>query len=348
MLIELLLLLGSYNNADQESIQLYSFNQETGQFSYVSGAKGVTNPTFLCTNAAQDIIYAVGEYDEDEKATMNALRLDKEQRTLSLFCTQLNGSGAPCNITLTPDGRQLVSANYTGGSVTFYDLQANGSLSAPTKLQYEGHGANPDRQEKPHLHAINFTPDQKYLLANDLGQDCIHVYPMTETGADTAHGYDLKVDAGAGPRHLCFAPNGRYAYLITELSGQIYTLSYENEKLSVVSSLVADTVQAGGSADIHLTSDGQYLYASHRLKGDGISIYKVNTTDGSLTRIGYQATGIHPRNFCITPNDKYLLVACRDGNAIQIFERDTNTGLLKDTGRSIEMPRPMFVKPIGY
>lgn len=348
MLIELLLLLGSYNNADQESIQLYSFNQETGQFSYVSGAKGVTNPTFLCANAAQDIIYAVGEYDEDEKATMNALRLDKEQRTLSLFSTLLNGSGAPCNITLTPDGCQLVSANYTGGSVTFYDLQADGSLSAPTKLQYEGHGANPDRQEKPHLHAINFTPDQKYLLANDLGQDCIHVYPMTETGADTAHGYDLKVDAGAGPRHLCFAPDGRFAYLITELSGQIYTLSYENEKLSVVSSLVADTVQAGGSADIHLTSDGKYLYASHRLKGDGISIYKVNTNDGSLTRIGYQATGIHPRNFCITPNDKYLLVACRDSNAIQIFERDTNTGLLKDTDRSIEMPRPMFVKPIGY
>lgn len=346
MLIELLLLLGSYNNADQESIQLYSFNQETGQFAYVSGSKGVTNPTFLCSNATQDIIYAVGEYDEDEKATMNALHLNKELHTLSLFSTQLNGSGAPCNITLTPDGKLLVSANYTGGSVTFFDVQPDGSLSEPTKLQYEGHGANPDRQEKPHLHAINFTPDQKYLLANDLGQDCIHVYPMTETGADTAHGYDVKVDAGAGPRHLCFAPDGRYAYLITELSGQIYTLSYENEKLSVVSSLVADTVQAGGSADIHITSDGQYLYASHRLKADGISIYRVNTNDGSLTRIGYQPTGIHPRNFCITPNDKYLLVACRDSNAIQVFERDAATGLLKDTGRSIQMPRPMFVKPL--
>lgn len=346
MLIELLLLLGSYNNADQESIQLYSFNQETGQFAYVSGAKGITNPTFLCTNATQDIIYAVGEYDEDEKATMNALHLNKEQHTLSLFSTQLNGSGAPCNITLTPDGKQLVSANYTGGSVTFFDVQPDGSLSEPTKLQYVGHGANPDRQEKPHLHAINFTPDQKYLLANDLGQDCIHIYPMTEAGADTQNGYDLKVDAGAGPRHLCFAPDGRYAYLITELSGQIYTLSYENEQLSVVSSLVADTIQAGGSADIHLTSDGQYLYASHRLKGDGISIYKVNTTDGSLTRIGYQPTGKHPRNFCITPNDRYLLVACRDSNAIQVFERDAATGLLKDTGRSIQMPRPMFVKPL--
>lgn len=343
MLLELLLLIGSYNDANQESIQLYSFNQESGQFAYVSGAKGVTNPTFLCTNAAQDVVYAVGEYDEDDKATMNALHLDKQQGSLSLFSTQLNGSGAPCNISLTPDGKQLVSANYTGGSLTFYDLLPNGSLPQPTKLQYTGHGPNAERQEKPHLHAVNFTPDHKYLLANDLGQDCIHVYPMTEQGADTTQGYDLQVDPGAGPRHLCFAPDGRYAYLISELSGQIFTLQYDAEQLSMVSSLVADTVQAGGSADIHITRDSQYLYASHRLKADGISIYKVNPADGSLSRIGYQPTGIHPRNFTLTPNDRYLLVACRDSNAIQIFERDASSGLLKDTGRSIEMPRPMFV-----
>lgn len=156
---------------------------------------------------------------------------------------------------------------------------------------------------------------------------------MTEQGADTTQGYDLQVDPGAGPRHLCFAPDGRYAYLISELSGQIFTLQYDAEQFSVVSSLVADTVQAGGSADIHITRDGQYLYASHRLKADGISIYKVNSADGSLSRIGYQPTGIHPRNFALTPNDRYLLVACRDSNAIQIFERDASSGLLKKRHR---------------
>ena len=348
MLIELLLLLGSYNDSSQESVQLYSFNQESGQFAYLSGATGVTNPTFLCTNAAQDVVYAVGEYDEDDKATMNAFRLDREKPSLTLFSTQPNGSGAPCNIAVTPDGRQLISANYSGGSITFFDLLNDGLLSAPSKLQYEGHGPNPARQEKPHIHAINFTPDSLFLLANDRGQDCIHVYPMTDGGVDTDHGYDLAVDAGAGPRHLCFAPDGRHAYLISELSGQIFTLSYADKCLSVVSSLVADTLQAGGSADIHLSPDGQFLYASHRLKGDGISIYSVSPADGSLTRIGYQPTGIHPRNFALTPNGKFLLVACRDSNAIQVFERDAATGLLKDTGRSISMPRPMFVKFLSF
>lgn len=343
MLIELLLLLGSYNTADQETIQLYTFNQETGQFSYVSGTKGVTNPTFLCTNAAHDHVYAVGEYDEDDKATMNALQLNKQTRTLTLLNTQQNHSGAPCNITLSPDEKQLISANYTGGSLTVFDLNADGTLQEPSLIQYYGQGPNTARQEKPHLHAVNFTPDQQYLLANDLGQDQIHVYPYP---LDFNRGYSLHLDAGAGPRHLCFAPDGRHAYLISELSGQIFTLSYEAGQLRVEDSFVADTVQAGGSADIHITSDGKYLYASHRLQNDGISIYKVNPTDGSLTRIGYQKTGIYPRNFAITPNDRYLLVACRDSNAIQVFERDPSTGLLHDTGKSIQMTRPMFVKCI--
>ena len=347
---EVYLIIGSANPSDSESIQLYTFNQDTGDFSYASGAKGVTNPTFLCTNADESLVYAVGEFDEPEKATMNAFHLNKSEGTLELFSTVQNDAGAPCNIILTPEEDHLLCANYWGGSVTDFPLNPDGSLNSPSELKYEGSGPHAN-QTQPHIHAVNFTPDKKYVLFNDLGLDCIHVYPMNSRNAqdtvpvfDAQSGYEVKVDLGAGPRHLCWAPNGKYAYVISELSGQLFTLKYENDKLEVISSVVADENQGGGSADIHITKDGQFLYASHRLKEDGITMWKVDESTGEITRLGYQKTGIHPRNFGLTPNDKYLLVACRDTNEIQIFERDSTTGLLKDTGKKIELNKPMFVK----
>lgn len=347
---ELYLLIGSANPAEEQSIQLYTFNQESGDFKFVSGAEGVNCPTFLCTNVAENIIYAVGESDDPEQATMNALTFNKIDGSMELFSTQQNHAGAPCNIILSPKEDFLLSANYWGGSLTVFPVAKDGSLQAPAELKYEGSGPHPN-QTQPHIHAVNFTPDHKYLLLNDLGLDCIHVYPFNNREAgDTIplfneqNGYDVKVDAGAGPRHLCWAPSGKYAYVISELSGQLFTLSYENEKLEVVNSLVADTIQGGGSADIHITTDGKFLYASHRLKGDGISIYAVDENTGLLSRLGYQLTGIHPRHFTLTPNNKYLLVACRDTHEIQVYERDCETGLLKDTGKKIELNKPMFVK----
>lgn len=347
---ELYLLLGSYNTADQESIQLYGFDQETGEFNKIKGITGVDNPSFLCENADASVVYAVSEYDEPENTKVNALRFNKEDASMEVFSTQPNNAGAPCNIILSPNQDYLLCANYWGGSMTTFPLAEDGSLQTPSEIKYEGNGPHAN-QTQPHIHAVNFTPDNKYVMLNDLGLDCIHVYPLNAKEPfdsiplfDESKGYDVKVDAGAGPRHLCWAPSGKFAYVISELSGQIFTLSYQDEKLEVVNSCVADTIQGGGSADIHLTQDGKFLYASHRLKGDGISIYSVDTATGALTRLGYQTTGVHPRNFALTPNDKYLLVACRDTNEIQIFERDMNTGLLIDTGKKIGMTKPVFVK----
>ena len=179
---EFYLLLGSYNTPDQETIQLYSFNQENGSFSKVSGTKGVANPTFLCTNADETVVYSVGEYDEPEKANMNALHFNKENGTLELFSTKSNNAGAPCNIILNPEGDYLLCANYWGGSMTYYPLAEDGSLQNPSEIKYEGSGPHAN-QTQPHAHAVNFTPDDKYVLVNDLGLDCIHVYPLNQRTA---------------------------------------------------------------------------------------------------------------------------------------------------------------------
>ena len=133
-------------------------------------------------------------------------------------------------------------------------------------------------------------------------------------------------------------------YLITELSGEVIVLLNNGAEFHELQRIQSDTLKAKGSADIHLSPDGRFLYASNRLKGDGIAVFKVSEEDGTLTKVGYQSTGLHPRHFNLTPNGKFLLVACRDTDEIQIYKRDKLTGLLEDTGKRIKMPKPVCVQ----
>ena len=119
--------------------------------------------------------------------------------------------------------------------------------------------------------------------------------------------------------------------------------SETSEKIDT-QTIAADTVGARGSADIHVSPDGRFVYASNRLQADGLAIFSINQEDGTLAKVGYQLTGRHPRNFAITPNGKYLLVASRDDNKIQVFSIDTQTGLLTDTNQDITLSKPVCIK----
>lgn len=344
------MLIGSYSSASDEGIKLYIFDQETAEFKLVNGLSGISNPSFLTISADNTYLYAVGE-DEGETSTANSVKLSLEDGYMTLQNSQLTHGGAPCNITLSPDGRSAITANYFGGNITIFDITEDGRLGEPETISFEGSSIDPERQTKPYLHCAAFTPDNRYLLANDLGTDMIHQFTVsTNTDGrmtiDKESQKDIFVKAGAGPRHLCFSPNGEFIYLISELSGEVFTFSYNNGEIRQIQCLKVDSFDAGGSADIHVSPDGKYVYASHRLKGDGLSIMKVES-DGTLQKIGYQSTGIHPRNFAITPNGKYILVACRDTDAVEIYLRDQDTGILTDTGKRIEMQKPVCVKFIG-
>jgi 6-phosphogluconolactonase (cycloisomerase 2 family) len=145
-----------------------------------------------------------------------------------------------------------------------------------------------------------------------------------------------------GPRHLLFDASGTHLYVIGELSGDITVFDYKNGALTEKQVVKADRLDARGAADIHLSPDGKFLYASLRLKGDGIAIFEV-AENGTLAYVGYQATGPHPRNFNITPNGRFVLVACRDNDSIEVYSRDAATGLLAPTGYRIPQTRPVFV-----
>ena len=341
------LLVGSYASADEEGIRVYAFEQETASLEYISGLSGISNPSFVIPSADGTHVYAVGEDVAPDTPTANALSFDKATGKLTLLNTQPNPGDAPCNIIVSPDGQWVYTSNYFGGNIDEYQIQADGTLGAARSIAFEGSSVDPERQTHPYLHAVNFTRDGRYLLADDLGTDRVHIFP-TQMPLDCAQMFDLEIPAGVGPRHLAFRPQGDRAYLLGELSGDIVTIGYDasaETPFTVLDVTKADTLDAGGSADIHVSPDGKFVYASHRLQGDGISIYSI-AASGQITRVGYQHTGIHPRNFMITPNGRYLLVACRDSDIIQIFERNADTGLLTDTGKTLEMPKPVCLQLI--
>ncbi|MEG1660276.1 MAG: lactonase family protein [Bacteroides sp.] len=339
---ELTLLVGTYTSGSSQGIYTFRFNEETGAASPLSQVK-LSNPSYLALSADNRFVYAVSEEDGTTSA-VNAFAFDKEQGTLQLLNSQRTEGSSPCYV--STDGKEVLTANYGGGSMSVFALQSNGSLAHIDTL-FEGAATGPDteRQGTAHVHCAVFSPDKKYIFASDFSADRLLRYAVDPKGSSPCPlSETVNITPGSGPRHLTFSPNGKFAYLISELSGNVTVFDYADGRLNQIQSITADTLRAKGSADIHLSPDGKYLYASNRLKEDGIAIFAADEVKGTLAKVGYQLTGIHPRHFNITPNGMFLLVACRDSNLIQVFERDTSTGLLTDTGKNISINKPACVQ----
>lgn len=346
---ELTMLVGTYTSGNSEGIYTFRFNEETGEATPLDSAE-IANPSYLTLSEDNKFVYSVNEASKDQ-AAVSAFAFDKDKGTLQLLNTQKTIGADPCY--LITNGNNVITANYSGGSITVFPIAKNGSLLPATDLiEFKGSGPVKDRQEQAHLHCVRITPDGKYLLADDLGTDQIYKFNLNPTAnADNKEKFlskgtpaAFKVASGSGPRHLVFSNDSKFAYLINEISGTVIAFQYEDGMLNEIQTIAADTVGAQGSGDIHISPDGKFLYASNRLKADGIAIFKRNPADGTLTKAGYQPTGIHPRNFIITPNGKYLLAACRDNNAIQIYKRDSITGILTDLKKDITVDKPVCLK----
>lgn len=330
----ILLLVGSYAPVQAEGIALYSFDQNTGHASRLCGLSGISNPSYQTVRPDYRLIYSVGE-DGHQSSTVNAIAYTTTPPSLQLVASVPTGGASPCHVNLSPDGSQLYTANYGGGSATCYRLDNTGlPVGKASVIDFN----TTDRAA--HAHYVTPTPDGSQLWVTDLGRDRIHTVPMHDGRADwrSEAVSDIQLPAGAGPRHVDFLPRPQRAYVIDELDGHVNVLDYSGRLLQRIA---ADSVGAHGSGDIHLSPDGRHLYASNRLKADGIAIFVVDQTSGFLTKVGYQLTGPHPRNFIITPNGRYMLVACRDSDAIELYRIDTATGLLEPDGRSIAFDKPV-------
>jgi 6-phosphogluconolactonase (cycloisomerase 2 family) len=348
---DLFLLVGTYTSEEgSKGIYVYRFNSLSGKSDSVSMVE-LTNPSYLTLSPDEKFVYAVGE-NEKESSAVYALSFNKKHGQLSIIDTRLTLAESPCYITIHSNGKDLHTANYGGGSITSFQVDSEGLLGSATWVtQFNGNGPDSVRQQGSHVHSVRYSPDGLYLFATDLGTDKMYRFTVQNTPFDgqpviqQSSKREFIMPPGTGPRHFDFHPNGgKYLYVLGELSGQVILFDYNGGDLKQKQVVAADTLGAQGSADIHVSPDGRFLYASNRLKGDGLAIFSIDPNDGTLTKLGYQLTVKHPRNFVITPDGNYVLVAGRDDNLIQVFALDKETGLLKDTDHSISLSKPVCLK----
>ncbi len=343
------LLIGTYTSGSSEGIYVYRFNSETGAFTKVSSAKA-DNPSFLVVSPDQKHVYAVNENGND-KGSIAAYSFNQQNGELIQLNKQSSGGDHPCYVNIDGRGKWVVVGNYSGGSLAVLPVTSDGTLLPATQvIEHEGQSANKQRQDKAHVHAVVFSPDYRYLFVPDLGIDKVMIYSFDQNSGklDPSNASFAQTEPGAGPRHFTFHPSGNYAYLMEEMSGKVNVFSYNKQgkltSIQTISAIPADYKGSVGSADIHVSPDGKFLYASNRGESNTIAIFSIGE-DGKLKLVGHQSTlGKTPRNFNLDPTGRFLLVANQNGNNIVIFRVDKKTGLLSPLPNQIEVPNPVCIK----
>jgi 6-phosphogluconolactonase len=338
------LLIGTYTQScDSKGIYVYDFDSKTGDFSFKNATEKVINPSYLTVSKDNNFVYSVNEFGAE--STVSSFSYDASSGKLDLINKQSSKGGDPCYI--INDDKNVIVANYSGGNISVFGKNIDGSLAeAKQVIQHYGKGMNTQRQEGPHVHMVHFSPDKKFVLSNDLGNDKVYSYAYNPNVANTV--LELKdsisVKSGSGPRHLTFSKDGKFVYLLQELDGALTVFSYSNgilEKIDETTILAKDFKGKFSSADIHISPDGKFLYASNRGEANNITIFKI-LKNGKLVWKGEASTlGKGPRNFAIDPTGNFLLVAHQYTNDVVIFKRNKTTGALTDTGKKIALCSPV-------
>jgi len=337
------LLVGTYTNTGKsQGIYSYEINKRTLDLTQKSVATGISNPSYLCLTPDKKFVYSVNE--RANGSTASAFSFDAHVGKLTLINKSLTNGNGPSYISCT--SKHVFTANYEGGSLSVFGRNVDGSLTElKQKVQHIGSSINSDRQTKPHVHQVIVSKGNGYVLANDLGTDKVTVYKYNSiSAAEILTPWDtLTVKLGSGPRHTAFSNDGKRAYLVQELDGTVSVLAFKNGKLSLIqeTSLLRSQEQKGWAADIHLSPDGKFLYATNRAPANNITCFNV-LKDGKLEFQSQVSTlGDGPRNFAISPDGKLLLVAHQFTNNVVIFERNAKTGALTDSGKRINVGAPV-------
>jgi 6-phosphogluconolactonase len=347
------LIVGTYTSGKSEGVYVYQFNSKNGGSQVVDSAK-TSNPSFIAISPDKKFIYAVNEDADSTNKNgggVSSFSFNMKSGKLTFINKQPSGGSNPCYVTVDNTGKWLFTGNYSSGNFSLFPLSENGKIAtAKNNVQHFGKGPNTERQEGPHVHGTFLTNDNKYLLVPDLGIDKVMTYQFDAATGNLTEAKEpfIQVPGGNGPRHLAFDPSEKHLYLVQELTGTIAAFTFADGKATLfqtISTLPQDYKGDMSSADIHVSPDGKYLYASNRGDANNLAIYSIEAATGILKLVGHQSTlGKTPRNFNFDPTGNYLLVANQNSDNIVIFTIDHNTGLLTDTGKRINVPNPVCTK----
>ncbi len=336
------LLIGTYTNkGTSEGIYVYDYDSKTAETKLKSVTKTI-NPSYLTLSADKEFVYSVNENGKDSE--VSAFNFDRKSGELKLL-SKISSEGAdPCFIT-THENHVFV-ANYSGGSIVNFYLTPDGNFAPFTqRILHTGKSINPNRQLSAHVHQVQLTPDKKYLIATDLGEDQLYIYSFSKTPEkELVLKKAIKTNAGSGPRHLAFSPNGELAFLAHEFNGKITAFDYKDGDLTKIQEIETTQKDFTGkidAADIHVSADGNFLYETNRGDANTINVFAIGGT-GRLTFIESISTlGKGPRNFSIDPSGNFVLVAHQYTNDVVIFNRNKITGKLTDSGKRINVGAPV-------
>jgi 6-phosphogluconolactonase len=348
---------GTYTEEGSKSKGIYAFRYDaaTSEITPLGLAAETTNPSWVTPHPNGRFLYAVnevGNYKGPNSGGVSAFSIDHATGKLT-FLNEVASRGAdPCYATVDPSGKYVLVANYTGGSVAVFPILADGKLGeASAFVQHTGKGTNPERQEGPHAHSIDLSPDNRFAMVDDLGLDELLVYKFDSAkGSLTPNDPPYaKLDAGAGPRHFVLRPDGKFAYVVAEMGHTVTVLSNDaaNGKLQpiqTITTLPKDFTGRNDDAEVRVHPSGKFLYASNR-GDDSIAIYAIDQTKGTLTQVAITHTGgKEPRSFEIDPTGTLLFAANQKSDNIVVFRIDQKTGQLTPTGKVLEVGSPVSVK----
>jgi len=349
------LYIGSYSPADQNGINCYEFNPDTGKMSFLSGTSGIENPSFLAIHSSGSFLYAVSETDGQEgnnSGGVASFRVVSSRGDLEKINQVSSGGAAPCHISLDRSERVLMAANYNGGNISVFPLEEDGSLGEMSSFhQHSGSGSELRNQREPHAHSINPDPSNRFAMVADLGLDRLFVYRLNpESGELVPHNPAfVKVEQKSGPRHLAFHSNGSLAYLINEIASTITVFEYDFEQgsleeIQTVSTLPEDFKGRNATAEVVAHPSGRYLYGSNR-GHDSIAVFEIDGKSGRLEPVQYRSTGGRsPRNFCLSPDGKFLLAANQRSDNLLVFPLEESSGKLLDPVEEIKLKSPVCIR----
>ncbi len=347
--------IGTYTDKGSEGVYVLELDRDAGTVTEARVAAKQTSVSFLTIHPNRQFLYAVSEVestDGKKGGGVSAYQIDPASGKLQRLNGEITGGGAPCHLVVDPTGKNLLIANYSGGSVACLPINPDGSLQ-PTScfVQHTGSSVDASRQEAPHAHSINVDPTGDYAVVADLGLDKILVYKL-----DSDHGQltlneppSTSTKAGGGPRHFAFHPNGKFAYTNLEMTSEITAFQVQTGGvLAGIQTLTTlpdgKPVPGNSTAECQVHPSGRFVYVSNR-GHHSLAIYTVDQSTGLLTHIGNQSTGGDtPRNFSIDKSGQYILAANQDTDNVGWLKIDQETGLLTPTGSQAKVPTPVCVK----
>lgn len=345
---------GTYTSGKSEGIYTFNLNTETGSLEKTGEPIKIDNPSYLALDKDRKYLYAAlenGSFNGEYGGGVAACSIEKGTGKLKLLNSQPTKGMWPCHLCTDSINKHLFVANYKEGTLTVFPVNEDGSINSLSSIiSHSGSGPNKERQEKAHVHYVILTPNEEYLCAIDLGIDSIMLYKFDQEQETLTSAKDLTVNikSGSGPRHMEFHKDKKHAYLVNELSSEVAVLKYSPsdssfEVIQYISTLPEGFDGISTCAAIHISPDGNFLYASNR-GDDSIAIFSIDKTTGMLKFITTTSTkGECPRDFRIDPSGKFLFVANQDSNTIVPFEINPSTGLLTPLDSIVSIEKPVCI-----